>query len=166
MSVKASPVHRKMSMTTHEAVNFSTAKQKFSFGKEARFPSVGRGTPTDFTHSLTSTLKKRSAGFGLGDRFVRRSSNSPCPGSYELGTSFREDNPVYTAHPATNWGKRCSRDAYSSTLTPGKMVGLRGENPGPGTYSYKNMSVGKDAKKFSFRRRTINHTEPEYHMVK
>jgi len=28
------------------------------------------------------------------------------------------------------------------------------------------MSCGVDAKKFSFRRRTINHREPEYHMIK
>lgn len=127
---------------------------------------MGKGTPTDFTHDLSSTLKKRSAGFGIGDRFNRRSSNSPCPGAYELGTCFNEGNPVYKANPATMWAKRASRDAYQSTLSPGKMISLRGDNPGPGTYSYQNMSVGKDAKKFSFRRRTINHHEPEYHMIK
>jgi len=127
---------------------------------------VGRGTPTDFTHTVNSTARRRSCGFGIGDRFTRRSSNSPCPTSYDLGTCFKEDNPVYKAHPATQWCKRASRDAYQSTLTPSKTIGLRGSNPGPGTYSYKNMAVGVDAKKFSFRRRTINHREPEYIMIK
>lgn len=133
---------------------------------------MGRGTPTDFTHTVNSTARRRSCGFGIGDRFTRRSSSksihlsnvltpffadSPCPTSYDLGTCFKEDNPVYKAHPATQWCKRASRDAYQSTLTPSKTIGLRGSNPGPGTYSYKNMAVGVDAKKFSFRRRTINH---------
>jgi len=42
-------------------------------------------------------------------------------------------------------------------MNPGKMDKLRGENPSPASYAYKNMGCGTETKKFSFRRRTINH---------
>lgn len=81
---------------------------------------------------------------------------SPGPGEHRMGTCFDEGNPVYRSSKATEWGKRCSRDAYASALNPGKMISIRGESPGPGHYKYKNMSCGSDAKKFTFRRRTLN----------
>jgi hypothetical protein len=73
-----------------------------------------------------------------------------------MRTCFDEGNPVYRSNKATEWAKRCSRDAYISALNPGKMISIRGESPGPGHYKYKNMSCGSDTKKFTFRRRTLN----------
>ena len=52
-------------ITMYENVNFSTAKQKYSFGKGARFPSVNRKA-TDFNYNLPDTKSKRGAGFGIG----------------------------------------------------------------------------------------------------
>jgi hypothetical protein len=40
------------------------------------------------------------------------------------------------------------------------------DQPGPGEYKYKNMSVGVDARKFSFLQRTKNVLEPENLMAK
>lgn len=127
---------------------------KFSFGKEARFPSVISGMPkrtaTDFTHTIQGTLKHRAAGFGIGDRFKRRASKSPSPGSYEAVTCFSEDG---RPRPDSTWGKK-------TQMSP------RAENPTPSSYMYKNLGCGTDAKKFSFRRKTVNHLEPEYQMIK
>ncbi len=55
-------------ITSYENVNFSTAKQKFSFGKGPRFPSVRR-QDTDITYTLPSAFGKRAPSFGIGDRF-------------------------------------------------------------------------------------------------
>ena len=51
-----------------ESINNSTSKQKYSFGKGARFPSVGKTLNHNF-YDLPSSLKKRGCSFGFGDRF-------------------------------------------------------------------------------------------------
>jgi len=127
---------------------------------------VKQTTPTDFTHQNNSTLGKKTCGFGVGNRFNTRKNSSPGPGEHKMGTVFDEGNPVYRSSKATEWGKRCSRDAYISALNPGKMLHIRGESPGPGHYKYKNMSCGSDTKKFTFRRRTLNLNEPESMMIR
>lgn len=54
----------------HEAINNSTANQKYSFPKNKRFSNISTGiTPTDFTVNLNSTFGRRSPSFGFGDRF-------------------------------------------------------------------------------------------------
>lgn len=69
-------------VTQYETINFSTAKQKFSFGKGPRFPSV-MSKPTDsIGYELPSTMNKRAPGFGVGNRFhtplAMRSSKLQC----------------------------------------------------------------------------------------
>ena len=68
MSTILNPKQRCYSIV-HESVNFSTSKQKYSFGRERRFPSVSRPTPSEFNTELGSTFGKRSPSFGYGDRF-------------------------------------------------------------------------------------------------
>ena len=65
--------------------------------------------------------------------------------------------------PKTNYysfGLSASRDHYNKVYTPGGANSPRGrdmrDQPGPGEYKYKNMSVGVDARKFSFLQRTKN----------
>lgn len=55
-------------VTQYENTNFSTAKQKFSFGKGPRFPSV-RKQDTELTYTLPSGFGNRAPSFGIGDRF-------------------------------------------------------------------------------------------------
>ena len=50
----------------YEVVNFSTAKQKFSFGKGNRFPSVCKVTNQSIGYDLPSTRTSRTTGFGIG----------------------------------------------------------------------------------------------------
>jgi hypothetical protein len=71
MSVKASPIHRQMTLTTHDICNFSSAQQKFSFGTAGRFASVEKKRQeTDFTVTLPSTMvSNRAPSFGHGPRF-------------------------------------------------------------------------------------------------
>lgn len=94
-----------------DTVNNSTAKQKFSFGKEARFPSVTKKIHNQsIGYDLPSTLKKRGCSFGVGTRFKtpdqlrQRSSklslfvsnisvDSPPPNSYNLKSEFDVGHP-------------------------------------------------------------------------
>lgn len=68
-------------VTSFEMTNFSTAKQKFSFGKGPRFPSVQKSI-TDNNYDLPSCFGRRAPSFGVGDRFnqkVDRSGKSKNP---------------------------------------------------------------------------------------
>jgi len=56
-------------VTTYDQCNFSTARQKFSFGVGDRFPSVKKNLTNAMCYELGSTKSKRSAGFGIGQRF-------------------------------------------------------------------------------------------------
>lgn len=61
---------RSFSIVHHDAINFSTAQHKFSFGKGRRFPSLGLTCPTDFNTNLNSTItSNKSPTFGIGNRF-------------------------------------------------------------------------------------------------
>jgi hypothetical protein len=62
----------------HDIINFSTSQQKFSFGKQRRFPSVKPTTPTDFTVTLNSTFGRRSPSFGVGERFKNLANREQC----------------------------------------------------------------------------------------
>ena len=56
-------------VTKYSMINFSTAKQNFSFGKDKRFPSLPK-KPTEVTcYDLPPTFRTRTCGFGIGDRF-------------------------------------------------------------------------------------------------
>jgi hypothetical protein len=52
-----------------ETINFSTAKQKYSFGKEARFPNMAKLYNHEIGYNLPETNTKRTCGFGVGNRF-------------------------------------------------------------------------------------------------
>ena len=56
-------------VTQYDHVNFSTAKQKFTFGVGDRFPSVKKMVHNKICYDLGSTRTKRAAGFGIGQRF-------------------------------------------------------------------------------------------------
>jgi len=56
-------------VTQYDNINFSTAKQKYSFGKGPRFPSVMAKLNQQIGYELPSTINKRAAGFGVGNRF-------------------------------------------------------------------------------------------------
>jgi hypothetical protein len=63
-------------LTQYEVVNFSTAKQKYTFSRSPRFPSVQRGNgPKDkIQYDLVGIFDggpagKRAPSFGIGDRF-------------------------------------------------------------------------------------------------
>ena len=50
-------------------INFSSAKQQYSFGKEARFPGVARIVNHAIGYELPATNAKKACGFGVGVRF-------------------------------------------------------------------------------------------------
>lgn len=68
MSTAHNSKHRCLSLT-HESINFSPSKQKYSFSKGSRFKSIGGVTKVEFNHHLPSTFGKRTASFGVGERF-------------------------------------------------------------------------------------------------
>jgi hypothetical protein len=69
-------------VTQQELVNFSTAKQKYSFSRSPRFPSfqkkilidkVQYDLPSQFDGNPVSA--RRAPSFGIGDRFVHLKKN-------------------------------------------------------------------------------------------
>ena len=57
-------------VVTNETLNFSSARQKYSFGKDQRFSlNLDKVKQTEFNYDLGNTLSNRKAGFGIGDRF-------------------------------------------------------------------------------------------------
>lgn len=66
----------KYTVITHDSVNFSPTKQKFSFAKNKRFslPVADLKSKGDFNYDLPSTLRSRRASFGIGERFRNASS--------------------------------------------------------------------------------------------
>ena len=56
-------------ITNSEFINFSTAKQKFSFGKGDRFPQMKRTVHDQLSYELPPTFGKRAPSFGVGNRF-------------------------------------------------------------------------------------------------
>jgi hypothetical protein len=65
-------------ITENKNLNFSSAKQKYTFGKEGRFPSVSKKSTNAMCYNLPDTLKKRSAGFGIGQRFKTPMEQRKC----------------------------------------------------------------------------------------
>ena len=55
----------------HDAINFSTAKSRFSFSKDKRFININAITTTDYTAKIGTTFGRRSPSFGIGDRFIK-----------------------------------------------------------------------------------------------
>jgi len=53
-------------VTQYDTTNFSTAKQKFSFSKGQRFPSIRKTLNDKICYNLPSTKTKRTCGFGIG----------------------------------------------------------------------------------------------------
>ena len=98
---------RSFSIVHHEAINFSTAQHKFSFGKGRRFPSLGLTCPTDFNTNLKSTItSNKSPTFGIGNRFKeprktgKYISSVLCQKYKFLTTMFynRYDTPSWLLH--------------------------------------------------------------------
>jgi purine nucleoside phosphorylase len=58
-------------VTQYDHINFSTAKQKYSFGisKGQRFPSLKKNLTNVISYDLPSTNTKRTCSFGVGPRF-------------------------------------------------------------------------------------------------
>jgi len=83
-------------------MNSSPANSKFSFGHDNRFPKVKK-TIDKISYDIPTTKTKRSAGFGIGDRFksikndaINNRQKSPSPDSYLIPTLFNADNTTST----------------------------------------------------------------------
>ena len=57
-------------ITRQNTINFSTAKQQFSFGTEARFPALRKQATDVVGYDLPPTRERRTTAFGHGDRFA------------------------------------------------------------------------------------------------
>lgn len=113
-------------------------------------------TPTDFAYELKSVFseRKRSPGFGFGERFKRSKhtsksnlfllilvlDESPPPDSYSIPTCFDG-----TQIP-TSFKNQSSRQNYSKVYVPGytmKSPEIEKEYPGPAEYNLASSSKGK-----------------------
>ena len=117
---------------------------------------------------MSSTLKKRTCGFGIGTRFQRsgeekwRSSKlkinrithqiieSPDPGKYELRSDFDIGRPG-TTNAVTKRGVYSigiGRKYYEKVYSPDKTQVNDPNIPGPGTYDQKAKTLGTEGKRF------------------
>ena len=131
-------------VTQYENTNFSTAKQKFSFGKGPRFPSVKK-QDTEITYTLPSGFGRRAPSFGIGDRFDHLHwnrklqtlvsltdnivDNSPSPGSYRLQSDF---DPESSMNKSKAFSFGISREAYEKVYIPSQKTSVQKDIPGPG----------------------------------
>jgi hypothetical protein len=109
----------------------------WSFSKEPRFRSTRRSSDVDFMNP-NSTLSPRSTSLGFGKRWnpeIRSSQGKPCPGSYEIPSSF-----------TSSIGPKLVK----TSIQP--LGSLRHLTPGPGTYN-SGAEIGRNSPKFSFRRK-------------
>lgn len=125
-----------------------TRNPKISIGKEQK--SNG-----NFFHPYTlSNL------FPTLCSFTSLVTEIPPIGTYRTLSSFDMSNRAVM--PKTNFwtfGKSATREACSRVYTPGDTSPRAKDAssmPGPGSYKYKNFSIGQDARKFSFLSRTKN----------
>lgn len=83
---------------------------------------------------------------------------TPPPDSYTIKTCFDGESPtIKKNHLTTSFKNQSSRDAYGKVFVPGTKSPKSHLNlPGPGHYSYKNMSIGTDALKFTLKSRLRN----------
>jgi len=145
-----------------ETVNFSTAKQKYSFSKGARFQQLPKVLNEAIGYDLPATLAKRSAGFGVGPRFktpMASRDESPPPDSYRLPSDFDVGAPGSTLPAASKGnvysfgiGRQHFEKVYISRRH--KIVDL--SLPGPGTYVPKNGCIGTEGREFNFQGRSTN----------
>eukprot|EP00350_Pseudokeronopsis_sp_OXSARD2_P005998 CAMPEP_0170542222 /NCGR_PEP_ID=MMETSP0211-20121228/1720_1 /TAXON_ID=311385 /ORGANISM="Pseudokeronopsis sp., Strain OXSARD2" /LENGTH=157 /DNA_ID=CAMNT_0010845217 /DNA_START=17 /DNA_END=490 /DNA_ORIENTATION=- len=142
-------------LTFYDNVNFSTAKQKFSFGKGDRFPRQKKIISDQIQYELPGTFGRRAPSFGFGDRFeFIKQAETPGPDSYRVSSEFEGGHNSTSYLPkkqAFSFG--ISREAYEKVYIPSRKFNPDKCIPGPGAYSL-NHSIGYDAKKFSLQGRT------------
>jgi hypothetical protein len=56
-------------ITQYDHTNNSTARQKFTFGKGGRFPTIKKTLNTRICYDLPTTKSRRTTSFGVGHRF-------------------------------------------------------------------------------------------------
>ncbi|CAG9328293.1 unnamed protein product [Blepharisma stoltei] len=126
-------------------LNSSKSKQQYSFGKSQRFAEPFKPPCKQSCYDLPLTLKTRSTMFGFGDRsdFTKQKAESPPPWHYEAPSSLKKVSFSFgTAR------ELCNKQVFESHKRPDPS------NPGPGSYSYRQKSVGDDGPRWSLRSRT------------
>lgn len=80
---------------------------------------------------------------------------TPPPDSYLIKTCFDGESPtIRKNHLTTSFKQQCGRDAFGKVFAPGnKSPKEAAKIPGPGHYSYTNMSIGVDALKYTLKPR-------------
>ena len=83
---------------------------------------------------------------------------TPPPTSYTIKTCFDGESPtIKKNHLTTNFKHQSSRDAYGKQFVPGKGAEKANhDKPGPGHYTYSNMSIGTDALKYTLKSKIKN----------
>ena len=70
----------------------------------------------------------------------------PAPGTYEVKTCFGVESPtIKRYHLTTDFRLQSARQDYDKVFVPGSRASSTRQMehvPGPGTYSYKNQSIG------------------------
>ncbi|CAG9334914.1 unnamed protein product [Blepharisma stoltei] len=125
-------------------LNNSPTKQQFSFSKALRFKSYQSSLCKEDFYKIPSALDHRSTNFGIGERsdFTKSQSQSPAPWVYQIPSSLKKSGISFGT------SRELCKRVFETHLTPDPSV------PGPGTYKFKQKSLGVDAPKWTLRPKT------------
>ncbi len=83
--------------------------------------------------------------------------NTPVPTAYTLKTSFEANPTISNNTRTTNFRTQSPRKAHAEQYQAGKKSPRQAQMvPGPGTYSYKNLSIANEGLKYTLKSRTKN----------
>lgn len=82
---------------------------------------------------------------------------TPPPDSYTIKTCFDGESPtIKKNHLTTDFKLQSSRQANQKLFNPESKSPVKNDIPGPGTYDFRNMTIGTDALKFTLKSRIKN----------
>lgn len=86
--------------------------------------------------------------------------DAPPPGTYSVKSTFEGENPtIKRNHLTTKFSSQSAREAHTNQYVPNSgEISPKAARliPGPGTYHYKNMTIGHQTLAFTLKSRIRN----------
>ena len=99
----------------HHVENASPTKFMYSFSKAERFPTIKRTGKSDTFYNLPSTIMRRTAGFGFGQKSDFTKARHVPTEFISIKRDFDDKN----SQPGFKYSFGLSRDKFAKTVCPG-----------------------------------------------
>ena len=123
----------------HHVENASPTKFMYSFSKAERFPAINRTGKSDTFYNLPSTIMRRKAGFGFGQKSDFTKARHVPTEFISIKRDFDDKN----SQPGFKYSFGLSRDKFAKTVCPG-YKNIDKNVPGPGKY-YTMKKTGSES---------------------